>query len=165
MCSRARTPQQDKPPQWEVYAPQLESRPPLSTTRESPPAAMRTQCSQKWIKKYKLKKYYWDTKCIFNWENVENSTLDTSMKIVSSIFSFFFFLYQSVPSSLHLCSVKTVKIIFGQEGESQVIITACTHLFVQTAYSHTPIHIYTEAGRVIQPWWKLQRVINFEKWQ
>ena len=89
MCALEPVLHNKEPPQWEVYAPQLESRPPLSTARESPPAAMKTQCSQKWIQKYKLKKYYWDTKCIVNWENVENSTLDTSMKIVSSIFSFF----------------------------------------------------------------------------
>lgn len=42
-------------------------------------------------------------------------------------------------------------IIFDQEGKSQVIIAASTHLFAQATHPYTPIHTYTEAGRVIWP--------------
>ena len=43
---RARAPQQEKPPQREVCAPQ-QGVAPLTATRESPRAAMKTQRSQK----------------------------------------------------------------------------------------------------------------------
>ena len=47
---RARALQQEKPPQWEAHA--LQRRvDPLATTRESPHAAMKTQCSQRQISK------------------------------------------------------------------------------------------------------------------
>ena len=45
MCPRARAPQQEKPPQQEARAPQLESGP-YSVTRESLGTAMKTQHSQ-----------------------------------------------------------------------------------------------------------------------
>ena len=45
-ASRARAPQQEKPWQWEAPAPQRRVAP-LTATRESPRAAVKTQCSQK----------------------------------------------------------------------------------------------------------------------
>ena len=44
---RARTQQQEKAPQWEACAPQLETSPLLTATRESPHTATKTQHSQK----------------------------------------------------------------------------------------------------------------------
>ena len=82
------------------------------------------------------------------------------MKIFSSVFS----LYQKVVlSSIHMCSIDTVTIIFDQEGNPQVIIAACAHLLAQTTHPYTRIHTYAEAGRVIWPGWELRRIIKFEK--
>ena len=49
VCPRAHALQQEKPPQWQACAWQLESSPPLASTRASPRAAMKTQHSQKFI--------------------------------------------------------------------------------------------------------------------
>ena len=99
---RASAPQQKKPPQWEAWAPQLESSPsPLAITRESPHGAMKTQHSQKlkYIHKIKIlpqkvKQRKTNCNAFYLTHYIQNLPFlhATDIKIINKIFNTFFVL-------------------------------------------------------------------------
>ena len=79
-CPRAHVSHQEKPLQWEVHAPQMESSPPLAATREKACAATKTQHSQHQINTIiYIKKGTGKAECLAYLHRVEDQNIGIQM--------------------------------------------------------------------------------------